>query len=181
MKLVNETRYDTRVLRALLTQVHNREAKIRGRLRTWAHVLTIRIVYERRGFYTGRASYDGSRCLLRIPRGSFEAVSFAAIWRHELWHLYGIGHRDYTEAAMACATSWVEGWVEPATFSEIVKTTVKPSLDERRAAKTISLAERLARWESKKRRAERAIAKIQKSLRYYEQAAGKISTTSSVP
>lgn len=54
------------------------------------------------------------------------------------------------------AQGWLEGKLRP-------KARIKPTID-----RTARLRERLARWESKRKRAETAIKKLTRSLRYHE-------------
>jgi len=94
MKVRNSTGYDTRTLRSVLIAVHNAEP--RGKLKTWKHLI-VNIVHTRAGNrpYTGHAYYHGHYCHLSVPRGELSIPQFAALWRHEMWHLYGIKHCDY--------------------------------------------------------------------------------------
>ncbi|UCC74352.1 MAG: hypothetical protein JSV86_07280, partial [Gemmatimonadota bacterium] len=93
MKLDNDTRYDSRVLRAIMHAVHAHEVGMgQGRLPTWPQ-LTVRVGYRRRqddATYSGYAYYHGRFARLSVPRtGVLDVARFAAVFRHELWHLYG--------------------------------------------------------------------------------------------
>lgn len=95
MRLVNQTNYDTRTLRSILTAVHN--AETRGRLATWERCKVV-VAYGRKGNrkYTGHAYFSGLKCHLSVPKGGLDVIQFAAVWRHELWHLCGVrNHGDY--------------------------------------------------------------------------------------
>jgi len=169
VRLDNRTHYDTAALRSLLCAVHTGEAGHRGRLRTW-DTLVVRIRYRRQGNrkYTGHAFLNGRKSVLSVPRGQLDILEFAALWRHELWHLYGLRHRDYTPTVLYCKPESVVGMVEPGTLVEVAPTKKVVSPDDERTARVKSLVDRLKRWESKRKRAETAITKIRRSLRYYE-------------
>ncbi len=107
MKLTNYTNLDSQSLRSVICAVHTAEGKRRGkRLHTWNKDLTIDVVHsqERTGErgYSGYASIHGYFALLRIPHKSIPCNLhiFGGLWRHELWHLYGIRHKDFPRSIM---------------------------------------------------------------------------------
>lgn len=66
--------------------------------------------------YTGSAEVWGNRAVLRVPLDFIDAASLAAVWLHELWHLWGVSdHRDYPDAIRFAAIRSVAP-VLPATF-----------------------------------------------------------------
>jgi len=107
VRVLNKTDYPTRAIRSILCAVHSAEP--RGRLKQW-HQLSVEIVYARRTNwpYTGSAYINGTNAYLSVPRPGTEyangvhtclaVVKLAALWRHEMWHLYGFEHCDYGPA-----------------------------------------------------------------------------------
>lgn len=193
MKLDNRTKYDTRALRSILCAVHtldasaratSRNAKPNGRLRTWAQLVVV-VRYARRGDrpYTGHAYYHGGNATLSIPRerdgaSSCKVRELVALWQHELWHLYRIRHADMPPTVLRCRADapFVDRVVEylgaqfadgrvPLAHEPVAKP--EPTVDERRAIKVARLVARRDAWISKRDRAVRALAKIERSLRYY--------------
>lgn len=102
----NKTNYDTRTLKALLVAVHAAEGGKRGRLKTWKR-LCVTIKHSRCHGYTGFAWYSGLKATLCVPKDGILIRKFAELWRHELWHLYGIRHSDYPPSIRYCRlTEW---------------------------------------------------------------------------
>lgn len=116
MNLDNQTEYNTRILKSVMCAVHAAEPR---RLKSWS-TLQVRIGYANRSCapYTGQAMQDGSSCVLSIPQpgtvyyspqssgdqgdwhdlghSALGIPEFAALWRHQLWHLYGLKHKAFT-------------------------------------------------------------------------------------
>lgn len=63
------------------------------------------------------------------------------------------------------------GWLDGKLKSEPKPEIPPPTLDAVRAERKQRIEQRIARWESKKKRAETALKKLRKSLRYYERVA----------
>lgn len=139
---------------------------------------------ERAGYgYSGRAWVLGDRAVLNVPGDGLDAASLAALWYHELWHLWGVrGHRDFPAAVNACALRTIESAMPTSPPAMLVPRPAEPVLPaprmtdeekatrraERRASAVARLEERRAEWQRKKARAERALAKIARSLAGYE-------------
>lgn len=192
MKLVNKTRYDSAQLRAILVAVHTEEAKRRGRLKTW-DCLTVTVGYSKRrrrgeelihaGDTSGYAYYHGGKARVGLPPETCTTAALAAVWLHELQHLYGIRHSEMSPAVLWCREDNLEPWIASAWSAaetgilqerpepvRVPLTTEEKAarLDLRREKKIATLAESITRWEQKKRRAERALAKLRKQHRYFE-------------
>lgn len=136
---------------------------------------------------SGRAWVDGHKMRLSIPGG--DPVSFVWLVRHEVWHLFGVqSHRLFPDAVMRESPSSLQA-VKELFASDIAKVADANGLlplkevaphpvmsadekqqrrDNRKVAKVAALLERQARWEAKLKRAKKALATIQTSLRYYE-------------
>lgn len=95
MRLRNDTLYPSAALRRILAAVHARESTRRGwrRLPQWGAV-DVRVAYARRNDLGGWAYVGGNAAHVFVPRGVLPVSRFAALWRHELWHLYGFRHGD---------------------------------------------------------------------------------------
>lgn len=192
MKIENQTDYDTKTLRRLMTIAHRRLAETRGRLKTWDR-LNVVVVYGRHGSGTvsGEAHLTGDRMRLRLPppltskmakafedRGlpsvrTVKAASVLWLMTHELFHSYGYRHRDFPPHIMHSTSPErfaVPGMdtLSPAPMAARPKATTA-ELRTLRAERVIA---RIVTWERKLARAERALKKLRKQQRYYEQAAG---------
>ena len=189
MRLINQTPYPTRLLRSLICAVHTAEAKGgRGRrLPRWSR-LTIKIAIRRAGNrdYTGHAYLSGHYSHLSVPPGGLDVAAFAALWRHELWHLYGIRHGDFPESIMWCQpTAQTAAMVErfgatipepapppaPSALSRSSANIAKAQRDMARAS------ERAKRLTTKAKRTATALAKAKRDLKRAVRAIGRHSET----
>lgn len=96
MRMKNETRYPTKMLRSMLCEVHRILAKHEGRLKTWASLLVI-ISHStarcKRGCENqGWGRYDGSLVWLFLQPGETLTAGVYALMEHELLHSYGYRH-----------------------------------------------------------------------------------------
>lgn len=176
MKLRNATHYDTRALRRVLVAVHNDVATgSRGRLRTWRG-LVVDVVHGRKHGYTGHAYRHGKLARLRLDKARCSVAHLAALWHHELLHLYGIRHADYP-----CVGNG-RYWLPAERYSDLharlglpehlepcaPKPKPKPTIEDQRAR----LEARRRAWVTKQRRATTAIAKIDRALKRIEKKIG---------
>jgi hypothetical protein len=176
MKLNNQTRYDTQTLRRILVAVYRDVARTRGPLDTWGR-LTVTVVTangERRNIpYGGNASFNGLRMRLRLPTPKFEVRRLVPLVRHELWHNYGVKHRDYPPGILDCILSDADCEVMEsiglgaigAEVSVTERTKVERDVVGERYE---GLVEREIAWASKLKRAQKALTKIRTQKRYYE-------------
>jgi len=205
MKLDNHTRYDTRTLRKLLIAVFREQSVIfQSRIPQWDRLkvrisssrpaVSLRMVTAlrehqldsadamatgRRAHVSGCAYVGGRWAELRLPSGEVALDHLAAVWIHELWHIAGSNHGGFPESVMRCHTAPFAWVIEKfgATLTEKAPK-LKPARDlvaERR----VRLETRLTGWESRLKRAEKAVSKLNRQLRYYDRceklAAGKAS------
>jgi hypothetical protein len=197
MKLTNETKYDTRILRSIMCAVHADGAAVRigtrnarrkdGRLRTW-RALEVKVVYARSRRYSGYAYYHGMYSLLRVPRGHLSPEHFAALWRHELAHLYGISHQEMGREIYRCHLGeWSRPYAERfgPTIEEkgLHEAPKAPEVEatERREAKLQELRAKLARvearekaWATKAKRAATGLRTAAKDRRALERKLAKV-------
>lgn len=191
MKITNKTRYSGVVLRALIlstvTDVEDvlRNDNERAPLRASAirDYCRVTVVYTRNGGCSGWATLNGACLRIRIQRKAVSLVELIWLIRHEVYHLFGVEHAAMADAinnrSAGAYNNIRERFVEHIerygdTLSEIsVAAKVKPTLEKTRSEKLTSIQERIDRWESKRKRAETAIAKLTKKQRYYEWALAK--------
>lgn len=187
MKVTNSTRYSGVMLRSIFLSVVSDVERVFSKdlpvgtkrraefIREHCHV---EYVYTRRGGCSGRASLGGGWCRIRIARNEVSLAQLIWLIRHEVYHLFGVHH-----AAMPNA---VNRWSDRGTaaagemhahllarYGEVVKEEPLPtkrpvSVEERRVTKLTSIEARIVKWESKRKRAETALKKLQKQRRYYE-------------
>jgi len=110
-------------------------------------------------------------------RGGVIIVNPLGGW-HELVHLLshylspGKHGADHARCEMRLIKEVIRrGWLDGKLRSEPKPAAPAPALADIRAERQKRIEERIARWESKKRRAETALRKLRKSRRYYERLA----------
>ena len=122
---------------------------------------------------TGRAWLHGRK--LRLTLGDADAAKAAWLMRHEVWHLFGIGHEHFPRALMhedggaLAAVRDIYGLAVGETLPLAAPShKAAPDPEARAAAKQESLAARQNAWATKLKRAQTALAKIQKQTSYDE-------------
>lgn len=199
--MTNDTRYCGRMLHSIFLSVVKhvegtlaRNAAVTHEAKThtadWyaqrgqliRRVCDVTYVYTRNRGCSGRASLGGLRCRIRIPRDSVPLASLAWLMQHEVYHLFGVTHRDmppainhWSDAGIAAARETYATLIE--RYGEIVHEVAapeprRPTITEKRAAKLASIEARITRWESKAKRAENALKKLRKQRRYYASRLG---------
>lgn len=114
MKVINHTPYTVMPVRAVLVAVHNYASRTEGRLSTWLE-LRIDLVNARKEHCSGYAQYNGLYTRLRIPR-NFTTGRLAWLFWHELMHLYGYHHGQFSELTHAQEYAIIGGsYVLPRT------------------------------------------------------------------
>lgn len=186
MKIDNETDYQTRGIKRVLTAVHNHLAKVEGRLHSWGWV-RFRVCYTRYKASSGHAALSGARCTLRLGRpgrlenrgwevreGVVDQATVGTLVRlawHEFFHLYGYRHenmarywpdRDEVEA-IADAAGWERTTPLPlyAHAREEETQEVDPQEQERekRVDELRHALRKRKEWTTRARRAKTALAK----------------------
>lgn len=206
MKLRNTTDFDTAALRSWLRRVvrevevvlaknhpalgsrgawtHDRAEWILARCDVWIRQaradrrLGLGLEAGEQAWSTGRASYSGSK--LRMTIGGPDLALAVWLMRHEVWHLFGVHHRDFPAAIMRedggalAAVREVYGIAPGATLPlATAPTKAAPTAEQREAAALADIAEKRKRWTTKLRRAQTALAKLRTRERYYERVAAK--------
>lgn len=171
MKIINKTRYDTRLLRSIICATYNRLKNTEGALYFWKGLkITITSGRRRRHKHLagGRAGIDAPYMRLFLPTDRCDTADFAFTIDHELLHNYGYDHRkmptkrigDYRDDFRWAAEKYGE-YIYPKALKE------KPAVDLQ-TRRYERLCQREKTWLSKESRAKKALAKIRKSKRYYE-------------
>lgn len=197
MRINNQTPYPTRALRAIMVAVYREVAANWGppprqgivrirprdpRIVRWTGNDGVQHEAKRSRSYTGRASLAGHRAVLGIPTTGLDVLQFAHLWRHELFHWYGVRHADYPRGVLYFDTE-----VTPQIEAKIVErfgvriepeaATVAP-VEDKIAAKLTALEGRERRWRTVARRATTYLAKIRRSMKYYEAQVAKAAKPS---
>jgi len=172
MRLDNQTGFDGRFLRKLVTEAHRQLAESEGRLEQWKRT-RIEIVYCRANHAGGSSGYaflKGTLARIRIARRATFTRVFKVVW-HELLHLYGYDHSHmrgggYPSEDRISRAAERLGIDVASTIPVLVRiSSPRPGIRERRLERLIA---RRATWESKRKRAENALAKITRQITYYE-------------
>lgn len=119
---------------------------------------------------SGRARLSGTK--LRMTLVGSSTAAFLWLARHEVWHLFGLGHEHFPGAIMhetavaRVAVCEIFGVTETDTIALVAPKPAKsaPGPEEKLAA----LEERAKRWNSKLKRAQTALGKLKRQQRYYE-------------
>lgn len=168
MKIRNQTKYNSRTLRSIACAVYTDVRKTEGACWQWG-ALRIETVTARSG-YSGWAHLNGFKMRLRLPPDKLDVAQFAALVEHELYHIYGVAHH---KGSMNCWKHYKPELYQYAV-DKIGATHLTPEAPKPKA-KTDATAIRYERllqreqsWLTKAKRAKNALAKIQKSKKYYE-------------
>jgi hypothetical protein len=197
MRVINKTRYDTRTLRSIFCAVHGDMARkldtwqhlcvtivySRRRRRHRFNEETQKIEhYLDSGGPTnmnGNAAYSGYRMRLRVPRTQVNTLWLAKLFHHEILHNYGKRHSEYpTHLDRKFWATGAEGYrwiIAKHEIPELMdeppeepKVKAKPTKEEKQSEAVTRLIARRKAWVTKAKRAATALAKIDKSLRYYQ-------------
>jgi hypothetical protein len=188
MKIDNRTPYATRVLRSIMIAVANEVAASHGPTPREPVVKIVArnpkvirctgtdgVTHEARRSrtYSGHAYLSGRRAVLSIPTTGLDVVHFSYLWRHELFHLYGIRHPDYPRGVRYFDTE-ITPQIEArivARFGSRVEPEAAPGpepAEDRIGAKLTVLDARERRWRMIAKRAATYLAKIKRSRTYYQ-------------
>lgn len=135
---------------------------------TLAADVRTRQVAARRRHVSGCAYIQGSWANLRLPSQDVDTHRVAAVWVHELWHIAGSEHAGFPPGVMRCHLEpfhWVAEQFGPVLTEAAPKP--KPVVDLA-AVRRARIEERLSGWESRLKRAQKAVSKLNKQLRYYD-------------
>lgn len=187
----NTSGYDTRAIKRVFTVVHAfmRSPKCEGKPAPNWRGLRVKIEGRDGGYHSGRAYYHGRGCdwdvFLTLPRPvlrgtnwhtehrkgkvqTYRVRALASLVYHELMHTYGYRHSQYNDIrAEDLERLFPDNYVLPTPAPKPEPVKVAAWIQKRDRL----LARRKA-WESKAKRAENALKKINKSLRYYERTYG---------
>lgn len=207
MPIHNETQYCGKMLRSVflaavkhaegaiartLAARHPQSTTIVAGIRTRADRLrrdcAVTVVYTRHRGCSGLASLGGGWCRIRVPKGSVHLARLAWLVQHEIYHLFGVRHRDmphavnhWSSAGIAAAREHYSHLID--RYGDVVHETPEPAktvvtAEQKQASRLASIEERIARWESKARRAENALKKLRRQKRYYE---SRLTVTARAP
>lgn len=172
MKIVNETHWQTAQLRAFVTRVALAELEPAKR-----KVVTIRFVHSRTRGPSGYATVNGTSCTVRVPRRDVNKPALAKVIAHEFAHLRGWeGGRSNELFMRGTARYGYRGnYQEYYAWTNDLPLDVQPPKpknaippEQKDEKKIAGIQAALKRWESKKKRAETALKKYRRKLKYYE-------------
>jgi len=185
-QIENRTKYRTRDIRAFLVRSYKVACEFAGprrveSLESWK--TTIRVSFARsnrrgeRGT-TGHA-WHGGRAHVGVGDSACKR-DFAFTIAHELGHVFGMSHADMNGGALYIGgAETLERWFAWADQLPLAVTTPKRTTPtERTDTKRAALAERLARWEAKERRAHAAVKRLTVKLRDFDRRQARKAPTS---
>ena len=183
----NTSGYCTRAIKAVFTKVHAfmRSPKCEGKPAPNWRNLRVQIEGRDGGYHSGRAYYGGHGIdwdvFLTLPRPTLKGTNWhterrkgeatnyrvrklASLIYHELMHTYGYKHSQYNDIrAEDLERLFPDNYLVPVPEPKPERVKQAAHID-----KYARLVARRKAWESKARRAENALKKINKSIRYYE-------------
>jgi hypothetical protein len=195
MKIINRTDYSTRALRWLITQTHRRVSKVEGRpAPLWRH-LRVEVVYGRTGYGTGWATLGGARMRLRLRRPTVSdgavitahaTTDAASLIQHEIYHTLGFNHHGARrlpaiprEDASGQGFSWAVLTIGQHLPVKQKHPRIRQDANSIRRRRYEHTLIQIKRWQTKLKRAQTALAKLQRRRRYYERLVVQAAGTSS--
>jgi len=194
VKLRNETRYHTRVLRSLITAVYRVVAKAEGTARWWPRLM-VYVQYRRaETFREGKAHLHGGPMWLMLPKpgrqsrymrvngqpyeeGAERIPNLVDTIAHELLHCYGYTHGQFQTTSYDFTRLLARFGGTEARLPERPPAAPRPRRNLIQERYTRLLA-RQAAWKQKQHRADQALVKIRQQLRYYERKLAAKSSAS---
>lgn len=176
MKIINQTHWQTKHLRAFLV----RAAKIEEIPATRMKRMVVRIVYtrpgERRkakgshGYSSGYATYNGTQMTIRVGKDMVDKTDLAHVCVHEFGHIRGLYHNRMNGLPQYDRVgNWreVHGWGETLIL-EPQKATAKKTIADVKQVRFARVQAAIKRWETKLKRAQNALKTYRAKERYYE-------------
>lgn len=163
MRVVNQTSYDTRTMRKLLTAAYAAVRKYEQPASWWRR-LTVTIEYGKRVTTetSGFAYLHGGPMTLRVPRAAASQQGFAETAAHELMHCYGYRHGEFYDATLAAVLPDLPGEIPSKPVRPVVK--IDP-----RASRYARVLELEKSWTRKLKLAQTKLRKLRDRRKYYEQ------------
>lgn len=173
MRIVNETRWRTDHLRALIAKVAADELDPAAR-----RTLRVRVRYKvRRGWRrsigatSGLAVIGGCSMTLYLPTGDVvDRRRFTKIVAHECAHIRGLTHAQMRGSSRY---TWISGWAERYAWAEALPlerkaALPKPTAEARLARRLAHAAAMQARWERRLKIAQGRVRRWRGRVRDYE-------------
>lgn len=117
---------------------------------------------------SGCAYVGGVWAELRLPSREVGTAHLAAVWVHELWHIAGSNHDGFPPSVMRCHTESYQ-CVADAFGATLTEAAPKPKpVVDLTAVRRLRIEERLSGWESRLKRAQKAVSKLKRQVSYYD-------------
>ena len=166
MKIKNETHWRTKDLRAFATRVARLELKP-----DHAKRYTVHVNYGGRGeSCSGHAYCNSNACYVHVSSVSIDRIDFAYVLAHEMAHSRGLRHKDINGLSRYDRVgkyreryAWADNLPLEKKIAKPKKTTA-----EKADLKIVNCFEKINTWGTKAKRANNAIRKWKRKLKYYE-------------
>jgi hypothetical protein len=176
MKIVNNTKWDTRDIMKLVYRVAQDELNPGGLSNA-----RITINYRRNGgiggwCYYGTIQHPNVRMRLNLPRTALDPVSLALVIAHELAHAKGVKHSEMNPIRY----KWAEGWRERYAYAKdfpigIKADPPKPTLDVKRQKALVHAQKMVTKWVRKQKLATTTLKKWQLRARTVERRLSSVA------
>lgn len=182
MKIINKTKWDTRHLRAFISEVMKRSPEhIKRKFihRNYRKRLVCEFGYNRGGnrfggYVTGRAYLNSFSMRIMVGSQKVDKVDLAKVVAHELAHTLGYTHEDMKGNPLFVRDHGARyrelyAWAETLPL-DLVAPTVKLKGAELQELRYHRAQAAIGRWTAKLKRAQIALKKLTRQERYYERA-----------
>jgi hypothetical protein len=170
----NTSDIPTAFLRTVFAKVHNHLKKSEGHLRSWKYLkVTVRQSPTKR-HCSGYAYYNTGPITLTLARREvvfddkvypiLTTRKIAWIFYHEVMHVYGYKHKQYSDIPKEELDALCADWPE---HPPRIEKKSKPRVDHV-AKRATSIDARIEQWGTKLKRAENALKKLKTQKRYYD-------------
>ena len=173
MKIINQTRYDSKDLRAIIQRCAEMTLEADKRKRV---IVTVIHARQRRGA-SGCAHIGGRFATIRITKDHPRPASLACVTVHEFRHLNGWSHAEmkarYSDGDVARYA-----WADDMGI-RLKQAKPKPTATDKIGQNLIHAQRMFSRAETRRKRAQTIAKKRHAKIRYYERkmAAGRPSVT----
>jgi len=158
-RIVNNTQYDSRVLRRLVAWCI-RHAGAEGRTRK----VTFNYTRQDRGC-SGYAWLNGSSVVMRLIKGTTDGTNAAQVLLHEIDHNLGLKHKDMVPSHTIALPGFPDDLLTLVAMPP--KSKPVPDAVERVASKLAAAEAKVKEWESKLRRTRTWLKKWERRAKYH--------------
>ena len=181
MRLINNTRWNSKKLKRFLVLCKNEDDRIEGKIKSYSgksRELKVEVVYiksKESCYYDGYAYYNGTYTRLRVPRPEviqcLDLKKLAWLFFHEYQHIRGYHHKQMNDAYDFdfIEKAFKQKRIETITADEEIEIAAfKPNKEDKFQKKLDSAKRRLTKAEKQYISSIRLMKKWKAKVKYYE-------------